>query len=234
MIVSRPFPVSLIKNAPQIIGIHMNFKITTSSADQCDRDITSYYTLFQLLLNSGANPGAIFLVGISYETTTVFQVFLKDSAGNTKLFEPRFNSNKQSVLLVLILILSGEGWTTIDMFCGEHNRTGQAKMVCSFYFDPPKSYASVVTILPDVIDSKSILSIKLGSEQNSFCGSVNKFLAFSNTTYYQTLSFPSPCSLAIGLVSPTCLESETGNISCGAEEYFDSENENCEGNFFSG
>ena len=120
------------------------------------------------------------------------------------------------------------------MFCGDHNRTDQDITTCTFYLDiHDNQKVSVVVTLPDEIDSNSILSIKLGSEQNSFCGNVKKFLAFSNTTYYQTLSSPSPCPLAIGLISPICLQSVKEIIQCGAAQYFDSVNNECEGNYCS-
>ena len=102
-------------------------------------------------------------------------------------------------------------------------------MICTFYFDSQKLYFNALVTLPDEIDSNSILSFMLGSEQNSFCGSVKKFIAFSNTTYYQTLSSPSPCPLAIGLISPVCLESVTGIIPCGDGQYFNSDDADCSG-----
>ena len=79
----------------------MNFTITTSSLAQCVTNADNAYTLFQVLLSSGSNSEIVFLVGVSYETSTVFQLFLKDSAGIIKHFEPRFTSNKQSVMLGL-------------------------------------------------------------------------------------------------------------------------------------
>ena len=99
---SKPFPASFLSSVTKILGIHINFKIATSSAENCVTNTYNTYTLFQVLLNSGANPGMMFLVGVSYESTAVFQLFFNDSAGNKKVFDLRTGSNKQHVILVLI------------------------------------------------------------------------------------------------------------------------------------
>ena len=89
--------------------------------------------------------------------------------------------------------------------------------------------------MPQIVGNFS-LTFKLGDESNSFCGSVKKFLVFSNSTYLKAASAASDtvdtCPLTLGFVSPICLSTYKGVDVCTGGYYFNSTENQCSGNLY--
>ena len=72
----------------------MQVKIVTSSSDHCNPTKINNVTLFQILYNNESISGHMLVVGVSYQINGAFQLFLKNSNGQTTFFSDQYSGNK--------------------------------------------------------------------------------------------------------------------------------------------
>ena len=124
----------------------------------------------------------------------------------------------------------------IIFFCSNYadgllfeEKPGGRRQFCAFYFEDTKSYYDI-SIHFDYIktfENDNSIVLQLGDSKDSFCGYIQRFEFFTNSSFLQEDS--STCTALLGGIQPICLPTYNGNTPCAVGTYSDPDSGTCQG-----
>lgn len=137
-----------------------------------------------------------------------------------------------STVVLFDHIFSIDTWHHINIACKDYNQSSLLKLQdCFLYLPDSEEYISV-QLASFNIDHTCSMKLVFGDPVASFCGYLEKFTLFANSTNFQNVSDGciSNCAVPLGTIEPVCLGPPSTTPSCSSREYLDPVTLKCNGN----